>query len=475
MVDKRKPPEPQGGGPRRKRVAPTIDLEATEVPDPPADNPEAAAPASQPEMQAEPAQAAETPLSEPTPAAAAPSEPPREEPAQPEPERAVPPLPPPPPRHGGLGPAIAGGIIGAIVVAALGAGLWYGGYIPAPSTQQSDLPAHIDALEKQVQALRNERPPKLDTAAVHASIGALSQRVNKIENEFGNLPTTDKAAAQRLAALDDTVKSLGTRADDITATANKAQQGAAAAQKAVDDLKQSVQNVANTQKSAPPVVAPAALYALQKKVAALESEFASARGQLNNDINNVRGEVTSAQKKIATASAGDRAARLALSAAALRTAVISGAPYAAQLAQAKSLGADAKTLAPLERFAQQGLSTRKELAGELSKLIPALREAAGAQETTGSFLERLQANASKLVRITPVGAPAGDDRSDVLARIAAEAARADIDSALADLGKLPDKVRDPAQEWIAKAKARQDALAALRQFSAQSARALGKG
>ncbi len=40
-------------------------------------------------------------------------------------------------------------------------------------------------------------------------------------------------------------------------------------------------------------------------------------------------------------------------------------------------------------------------------------------------------------------------------------------SALADLAKLPDKVRAPAKDWIAKAKARQDALAAAQSFSAQ--------
>ena len=54
----------------------------------------------------------------------------------------------------------------------------------------------------------------------------------------------------------------------------------------------------------------------------------------------------------------DIAARLALSAAALRDAVASGAPFAAELAQAKSLGADDKMLAPLAPFAATGVPAR---------------------------------------------------------------------------------------------------------------------
>ena len=45
---------------------------------------------------------------------------------------------------------------------------------------------------------------------------------------------------------------------------------------------------------------------------------------------------------------------------------------------------------------------------------------------------------------------------DVLARIEAAAARADIDGALAGLARLPDKAREPAQDWIARARARGD-------------------
>ena len=106
--------------------------------------------------------------------------------------------------------------------------------------------------------------------------------------------------------------------------------------------------------------------------------------------------------------------------------------------------------------------------------IPVLAKASGGQAPSGSFLDRLQANASKLVRIRPVDAQAGDDTSTVLGRIEVDAAHADIDGALADLGKLDATTRAHARDWIAKAQSRQAAIAAARQFSADTMRALGK-
>jgi hypothetical protein len=170
----------------------------------------------------------------------------------------------------------------------------------------------------------------------------------------------------------------------------------------------------------------------------------------------------------------DAAARLALSAAALRDAVASGAPFVAELDEARSLGADEKTLKLLAPFAANGVPTAAALGKELSVLIPAMLKASGGQVSAGSFLERIEANASKLVRIRPVGTPAGDDASAVLARTEVEAAHADIDGALADLAKLDAATRAPAQGWIEKARARQAALAAARQLAGETTHLLGR-
>jgi hypothetical protein len=101
-------------------------------------------------------------------------------------------------------------------------------------------------------------------------------------------------------------------------------------------------------------------------------------------------------------------------------------------------------------------------------------KASGSQKPPVGFLERLQANAGSLVHIRPVNAPAGDQPSDVLARLEVAAANADITGALADLAKLPAAARAPAQAWIAKAKARQKTLTAAHAFAADAAGKLGK-
>ena len=93
----------------------------------------------------------------------------------------------------------------------------------------------------------------------------------------------------------------------------------------------------------------------------------------------------------------------------LRDAVLVGAPFADELAAVKSLGGDDKALAPLAPFATTGVPTAQSLAHELHALLPAMLKISGASAPEGGFLERLQANAGKLVRIRPVTAPTGDD------------------------------------------------------------------
>jgi len=220
----------------------------------------------------------------------------------------------------------------------------------------------------------------------------------------------------------------------------------------VTELRGSVQDVSKTANAG---ISATELDALRKRVAALEQS------------------TKVASDEIAKTGASDAAARLALSAAALRDTVMSGAPFAPSLAQAKSLGADANLLVALEPFAATGLPTPAALSQELRARLPAMIKTTETTASGGGFLEKLQANASNLVRVRPVGAPSGDDSAAVLARVEAAAANADIGVALAELGKLPDATRAPAQAWIAKANARQSALSAARTLVAETARSLG--
>lgn len=284
-----------------------------------------------------------------------------------------------------------------------------------------------------------------------ASIAALNDRMAKFE-AAAKTSHSDPTVSERLSAADNAMKSLGIaltaltkRSDEAAGTAADARARADASEKAMTEMRNSVQDLG---RNASAGLSPADVDSLKKRIAALE--------------------------QLVKAAPADSAARLALSASALRDAVASGASFITELEEAKSLGADEKILAPMTPFAASGVPTVATLAQELRALIPAMQKVSGARAPIGGFLERLEANVGKLVRIRPVDAPPGDDASAVLARVEIEAANAAVDDALIDLGKLDAATRAPAQDWIRKAQARQAALAAARQFASETTHALGK-
>ena len=318
---------------------------------------------------------------------------------------------------------LAAGCAGAATMTGVLLALWFGGFLPVQNGE-------MDRVESTATAAFNDRIARIEAAAARPQ-------------------TLDPSVSERLSAADNAIKSLGIaltaltkRNDETAGGAAEARARADAAEKAVSQMRANIQDVT---KDTAGGLSPGEVDVVQKRIAALE--------------------------QVAKAPPTDNAARLALSAAALRDAVLSGVPFVAELDEVKSLGADEKVLAPLISFANSGTPTSVALAQELRALLPALMKSS--QAPTG-FLERLEANAGKLVRIRPVDAPAGDDASAVLARVEVEAAQAAIDDAIIDLGKLDAGTRAPAQDWIRKAQARQAAFAAARQFASETTHALGK-
>jgi hypothetical protein len=468
MADKRK--APQGSDAARKRKAPTIDLTATDLTPPPTPEPQPGAdPAPEPV-----AAATEAPFDPP------PLPPPEEPPqAAAEPD-AIPPAAAPRTeerRGSSLAAMLLAGIAGGVTVAIAFGGAWYAGLVPGNAPVRSDMvpKQQIVALQQDVDALKNRPAPSADTKATDA----LSQRVTQLEAALKDLPKTGGAdpqlaqkltdlqsaitpLTQRLSSAESAIKSgdtavaaLGKRIDDIAGNASQARQDADAAAKSVAQFDSQLKDLARNQAS---TVTRADIDAVQQKLSSLEQAEQSARASIRQS----------------TAAAS--ATRLALAAQALRTAVTSGAPYAGELAQAKALGADAGKLAALEPFASSGVPSAATLAQALRGLLPQMQKiAAPRAQASGSFLEKLQANASNLVRISPATAPSGDQPADVLARLEVEAAHNDIAAAASDVGKLPEAAQAPAKDWLARVKARQAARAAADELAATSARALTQG
>ncbi|MGC1778791.1 MAG: hypothetical protein WBB34_12640 [Xanthobacteraceae bacterium] len=341
-------------------------------------------------------------------------------------------------------------IVGAVVAAAIVAGLWIGGIVPPHQ-----------GTEPSASASSATAPP--DTAT-SSEVQDLTARVDKLEGAVASEPN-QQAATSRIAALEaqtkslsDSLAALNRRLDGIAGTSNSAAKQAAAAQSAAQAAKTASDQAGQASQAG---VQKSDFDALAARVAALESTakgFAEATSQASGD---------------------DRAARLSLAAQALHAAVERGGPYRAELAAVKALGAPQNATASLEPFAASGVASAAALAQELASLVPALQHAV--ETSTGeassgatTILERLEANARHLVRITPVTAPAGNTPQAVIARIEADAARADIAAMQSDVAALPVSVKPLAGPWLDKAKARDSALQASRQITADALAALSK-
>ena len=152
-----------------------------------------------------------------------------------------------------------------------------------------------------------------------------------------------------------------------------------------------------------------------------------------------------------------------------------GDPYAAALATTKSLTPNADALKPLDTFAASGVPNVNALCRELITIVPKLTPPApdNAATTGTGIVDRLQAGASKLVRIQRADAT-GDDRGSVVARVTAAALRNDLAGARRELNTLQPSDRAAAQAWLDKADARDAALATSRKLAADAMAALAQ-
>ncbi|MGY3547088.1 hypothetical protein ACVWZ4_002478 [Bradyrhizobium sp. USDA 4472] len=279
-----------------------------------------------------------------------------------------------------------------------------------------------------------------------ATIDALSGRVAAIEAKAVR-PAPDPAMTSRLDALEKSVATLRSDVANLRTQSDK------------------VAGALNDAKSAPRDAASSSgLAALDERVSQLERASTSARAEIAQ-----QGEKIAADAR----QTDDKPLRHVVAATLLDVAVRHNDPYEAQLAAARSLAAKPEMLKPLDMFAASGIPTPVALSRELLNIVPKLSPPAEAPAAGAGIVERLQAGASKLVRIERTDG-AGTDRGAIVARITAAALRNDFVEARRELKTLPEADRAPAQGWLDKADARDAALAASRQFADDALASLTK-
>lgn len=401
---------PESG--RAKRTPPTIDLEATEV------STQSQDVAGEPEAQPSAEQAnAEQAGAEDAKVEAAKVETAKVETAKPEPERSE-------AQGAGASGAISpwviapfSGAVAAAVVIAVGCVLGW----PA------------------VQA------PPAAPQVTSATVDALSGRVAAVEAKAGK-SAADPAIVARLDVLE---KYVGTLRGDVAGLRAQSDKTASAL---------------NDAKSAPrDAAASSGLAALDDRISRLERASTTARAELAQ-----QGE------KIADAKVmDDKPLRYVVAATLLDVAVRHNDAFEAQLTAARSLAAKPEVLKPLDAFAASGIPTPVALSRELLNIVPKLSPPPEAPSGGAGIVERLQAGASKLVRIERTDG-VGNDRGAIVTRVTAAALRNDFVEARRELKTLPEADRAPAQAWLDKADARDAALAASRKFADDALAGLAK-
>jgi uroporphyrinogen-III synthase len=296
-----------------------------------------------------------------------------------------------------------------------------------------------------------ELAPKSDSGA--ARMAQIEQR----------LVALDRDAAARTAAADQArgeaerrLAALGERVDAV-------QGRIAAISGAIDALSARIDQLAQETKNEPDPARFAGLIADSRRfsyeLARLQEEVAGLNASLGE-----RGE----QRR------GDN---LILAIGQLREALARGAPYASALATLHAIGADepavAQVLPALEPHAERGVPTQADLRARFDNVAAdVVRQArvSATQEWWRPIAERL----SSLISVRRVGDVEGDSPAALVARAEQKLAAGDLAAAVAEVEKLNGDAAAPAQSWLADARARLAADAALARLSAQVLRS-GQG
>ncbi|KWV45891.1 hypothetical protein AS156_23025 [Bradyrhizobium macuxiense] len=262
---------------------------------------------------------------------------------------------------------------------------------------------------------------------------------------------------------------------------------------AIDDLSTRVAGL--EAKVNKPAAADPRLEALDKSIAALRSELAATRAQsdklaaaatgaktppdvsaITARIDRIEGAVKAQNAEIANTKADakpadDATLRRVVAASLLDVAVRHGDPFVSSLAAAKALADDPDILKPLEAFAASGVPNANELCRDLIEIVPKLAPPPQDATTGAGLVDRLQAGASKLIRIERTDGT-GTDRGSIVARMTSAAVHNDLARAERELKSLPPADRTAAQAWIERVDARRAALDASRKFADNAMAAL---
>ncbi|CAN7200511.1 COG4223 family protein [Mesorhizobium sp. LjNodule214] len=333
----------------------------------------------------------------------------------------------PPPKRSGIN-GIAAGIIGGVIALAGAGGLQFAGLLGAPGPGAGGV--SLDGVNGEIAALKSEIAGLKEAGGngdASAKVDGLSSALDQVKTDVAALKSAVEQGGAGdnagLAALGDKVKQIETAVADL---------GKASSTAPVDlgPLNEKLAGLEALVKSAGE-----AATAQDGRLAALEQSVSQLSGKV---------EAQASQPKIA----------LAIAASALKAALDRGAPFAAELETFAAISPDAPEIATLRAYAEKGVSTRTEIAGEIDAAANAMVAAATPVDQNASFLQNLMTSAESLVKVRPIGAVEGAGAPETVARMEVAVNQGDYAKALAEYETLPEAVKTAGAEFAGKLKAR---------------------
>ncbi|MFG1291067.1 hypothetical protein [Xanthobacter versatilis] len=363
------------------------------------------------------------------------------------------PVPPAPaPARSGHGGAVFAGLIAGIIGGgAVAGGLWYAlpQFFPAPAPVVEPAPVvNLTPLQNRIAAL--EARPAFDPRA----IAALSERLERSEATLKSLeatvaalkstpaPTGAAAPVQAQAPATAVPPALLKTVDDLKASSEATRDALATARRDIEALR-TVESNLHTAVAAATAGAQQAGAQAQAQVQALAQSLTPKVEAVGPRLDALKAQI---EEATAAATAFNRAAAGLVVLSTFRDAVVSGRPFAAELAAARTtLGPAAGQLDPFAPAAATGYAAPAKLAATLAQqgaaAIAAERPAPAPVDSSASLVDRLLSSAESLVKVRPVTGPGSVDLEGLIATAVSQVKAGQLDDALITLKKLPDPVQ----------------------------------
>lgn len=335
------------------------------------------------------------------------------------------------------------GAIGGVVLDGGGSG---GG---ASDVEIAGLRSEIEALNTRLAETTASDQTRADIAALEEHVDAAGARLTALEAAGASGGDEEMAAA-----LASRMDALAAETAEATRIAREASNAPRASPADIANLSSRVATIDARSASAENRIADMDLRVSEIDARADAHEASIA--QNGEAVASLAGRLTGVATAVGRRSAG---AAAALAIADLQNVSDAGHPFATELVAVAEHVEDPDLLAPLSPLADDGVSSRAQLASMFGAVARQARRAERGGE--GGVVDHLSRAIADVVTVRRLDAPQSQATGDILARAQARLAADDLEACVIEMERLQGPAREAADGWIVQARQRLALEAAL--------------